>query len=80
MSGSIGQLCLMGLGYLRSMVGDTVLEPNEARINPGCRKYPTWGRICPTGATAMALEPDGGRINPTGQICPTWAGCQASRI
>jgi hypothetical protein len=35
----------MGLGYIRSRRGDTVLEPDEDRKNPV-------GRICPTGAVA----------------------------
>jgi hypothetical protein len=41
--------------------GDTILEPDEARIN-------LIGRICSTGAAAMALKPDGGWINPAGRI------------
>jgi hypothetical protein len=52
--------------------GDTVLEPDEARIN-------LMGRIWPTWAAATVVELDGGRINPAGQIyqtwgriCPTW--------
>jgi hypothetical protein len=45
--------------------GDTVLEPNEARIN-------LMGRICLTWAATMALEPDGGLINLAGCIYLTW--------
>jgi hypothetical protein len=34
--------------YIRSKVSDTLLEPDEARINLVGRIYPIWGRICPT--------------------------------
>jgi hypothetical protein len=67
--------------------GDTILEPDEARINLVGQIYLTWGRTYPIGAAATALEPDGGWINSAGQIyltwgriCLTWAGCQASGI
>jgi hypothetical protein len=31
----LGRIYLMGPGYIQSIVGDTVLEPDEARINLG---------------------------------------------
>jgi hypothetical protein len=57
----LGRIYLMGPGYIQSIVGDTVLEPDEARINLG-------GQICLTGVAATVLEPNGGRMNPASQI------------
>jgi hypothetical protein len=83
----LGQIYPTGLEYIQSMVGDTILEPNEARINPVGRIYPTWGRICPTRVATTALELVIGRINLAGQIYLTWGwicltlvGCQVSGI
>jgi hypothetical protein len=59
----LGRKYSMGLRYIRSMGGDTVLESDKARINLVGRIYPSWGRICPTRAAATTLEPDGDRIN-----------------
>jgi hypothetical protein len=52
--------------------GDTVLEPNEARINLMGRIYLTSCRICLTWVATTALEPDGGLINLAGRIYLTW--------
>jgi hypothetical protein len=70
----LDRICPMGISnqlnfgwvrYIRSMVGDMLLEPDEARINLARQIYPTW-------AAATALEPDGGRINSAGRIYLTW--------
>jgi hypothetical protein len=45
----LGRIYLMGLGYIRSMVGDTVLKPDETRIN-------SVGQICPTWAVCQASK------------------------
>jgi hypothetical protein len=54
----LGRIYPMGLGYIRSKGGGTVLEPDKAQINPVGQRYPT-------RAAATTLETDGGRINPT---------------
>jgi hypothetical protein len=38
----------MGLGYIRSRRGATLLEPDEGQTYQVGRICPTWGRICPT--------------------------------
>jgi hypothetical protein len=60
----LGRIYPWGSDISNQWGGDTVLEPDEARINPV-------GRIYPTRVAATALEPDGGQINPAGQICVT---------
>jgi hypothetical protein len=74
----LGQIYLMGLRYIRSGRGDTVLKPDEDRINPVGRRYPIWGRICLTGAVAMVLELDGDRINLVSRIYLTRQSYHAS--
>jgi hypothetical protein len=76
----LSRIYLMELRYIQSMVGDTVLKPDETRINSVGQIYPTWVGYVRPGLCAKPLKPNEDRIYPTGQICLTWAGCQAFGI
>jgi hypothetical protein len=68
----LGRIYLMELRYIQSMVGDTVLKPDETRINSVGQIYPTWV-VCQASKTRRGPDiSDWSDMSDLGWLSSLW--------